>query len=172
MSSVHPSRTNAFIAATAFVFAALAWLPFTARAAGPAADVAFVQKAAAGGLAEVAAGTLAQKKGNNDRVKQFGAHMVEDHSKANDELKALAAAKKIEVPSTPDAEHRQALAKLEAASGAAFDRAYRAQMVADHQKTIALFEQQAKNGQDADLKAFAAKTLPSLREHLKMAQTL
>jgi putative membrane protein len=137
-----------------------------------AADETFVQKAAMGGLAEVDAGNLAQQQGGSDAVKQFGAKMVADHGKANDELKQIATGKSMSVPSAPDAAHQAAKAKLQAKSGAAFDQAFKAQMVADHKATIALFEQEAKNGKDADLKAFASKTLPDLQGHLKMAQAL
>ena len=142
----------------------------SALAAG--ADSGFVQKAAMGGIAEVDAGKLAQDKGSSDAVKQFGAKMVADHGKANDELKSIASGKSIDVPADTDAKHKKAKASLEAKSGAAFDSAYKAQMVADHKETIALFQKEAKGGQDPELKAFAAKTLPDLQEHLKMAQML
>lgn len=143
-----------------------------AQAADTGADLKFVQQAAAGGMAEVEAGTLAREKGSSKKVKEFGAHMVTDHAKANDELKSIATSKGMALPLAPDAAHQQAKAKLQAASGPDFDRAYKAQMVEDHRKTIALFEQQSKNGQDPQLKAFAAKKLPALHEHLKMAQAL
>lgn len=152
--------------------ALLAGLSLAVAAAPPSEDATFARKAAAGGLAEVQAGALAREKGASERVKQFGAHMTEDHSRANEELKALAASKDIALPSTPDAAHQKAKARLESQSGQSFDRAYRSQMVDDHKKTIALFEKQVRTGKDVELKAFAAKTLPSLREHLKMAQAL
>ena len=137
-----------------------------------AADEDFVKKAAMGGIAEVDAGKLAQQKGDSDAVKQFGAQMVADHSRTNDELKQIATSKKMTVPTETDPAHKAAEKKLEAKSGAAFDQAFKAQMVADHKATITLFEREAKNGSDSDLRAFAAKTLPGLQEHLKMAQAL
>jgi putative membrane protein len=137
-----------------------------------AADRGFVDKAAAGGMAEVAAGELAQQKASSDSIKSYGKHLVDDHTKANDELKEIAGTKGVDVPSAPDAAHETAMAKMQALSGADFDRAFKAQMIADHQKTIGLFKQEASAGKDADLKAFAGKTLPTLQEHLKMAQAL
>ena len=144
----------------------------SAFAATAATDTGFVQKAAMGGIAEVEAGKLAQDKGASADVKQFGARMVADHGKANDELKSIASGKSIAVPADTDARHKKAKAMLEAKAGTSFDAAYKAQMVADHKETIALFEKEAKSGKDAELKAFAAKMLPDLKDHLKMAQML
>jgi putative membrane protein len=134
-------------------------------------DRSFVQKAAIGGLAEVQLGNLAQQKASNDAVKQFGARMVEDHSKANDELKQIASAKGIAVPSAPDKKHEADMNRLQKLSGAAFDKAYMSHMVDDHKHDVAEFKKEAGSGKDADLKGFAAKTLPTLEEHLKMAQS-
>jgi len=137
----------------------------------PSADKSFAQKAAIGGLAEVEMGKLAQQKASNDQVKQFGSHMVDDHSKANDELKQVASSKGLTLPSDLDATHKSKVAKLEKLSGAQFDRAYMTEMVADHKKDVAEFRKQSTSGKDSDLKAFAAKTLPTLEDHLKMAQS-
>ena len=137
-----------------------------------AADEGFVQKAAMGGIAEVDAGGMAQEKGSSQAVKDFGQKMVQDHSKANDELKQIATSKNMALPTAPDDKHKKAEAMLGAKTGAGFDRAFKAQMVADHKSTIALFQHEATSGSDPDLKAFAAKTLPDLKDHLKMAQAL
>jgi putative membrane protein len=134
-------------------------------------DKAFVQKAAVGGMAEVELGKLAQQKGSNDQVKQFGTHMVEDHSKANSELKQIASSKGVTLPTDLDAAHKNKMAKMQKLSGAQFDRAYMAEMVADHKKDVADFRKQSTSGKDSDLKGFAAKTLPTLEDHLKMAQS-
>lgn len=135
------------------------------------ADRNFVMEAATGGHAEVALGKLAQKQGSSEAVKGFGQRMVTDHSKAGGELEAIASKLGIDAPK--DAGKKEAtVKKLEALNGAQFDQAYAAQMVADHEATIALFETQAKSGQSSELKAFATKTLPTLREHLKMARGL
>jgi len=135
------------------------------------ADKSFVQKAAVGGLAEVEMGKLAQQKAANDQVKQFGSHMVDDHSKANTELQQVASSKGITLPTDLDANHKSKVAKLEKLSGAQFDRAYMTEMVADHKKDVAEFRKQSTSGKDGDIKGFAAKTLPTLEDHLKMAQS-
>ena len=145
--------------------------PATKGAAVAGADKTFVQKAAIGGMAEVELGKLAQQKASNDAVKQFGSRMVDDHSKANDELKQIATGKGLQVPSDLDAHNKSQLAKLQKLSGAQFDRAYMDGMVADHKTDIALFKKEASGGKDADLKGFASKTLPTLEDHLKMAQS-
>ena len=134
------------------------------------ADRTFVQQAAEGGAAEVALGQLAQQKGSSAQVKAFGDHMVRDHSKSNDELQRIVTRKGMELPATPNAQQQEDAAKLGKLPAGSFDRAYMDRMVADHKKTIALFQGEAKGGKDAELKAFAAKTLPALTEHLKMAE--
>ena len=135
------------------------------------ADKEFVQKAAIGGMAEVQMGKLAQQKAGSEQVKQFGSRMVEDHSKANDELKQVASNKGLTLPTDLDAKHKSKVAKLEKLSGAQFDRAYMDEMVDDHKHDVSDFEKQSKSGHDADIKAFASKTLPTLQEHLKLAQS-
>ena len=142
-----------------------------AGASVAAADKAFVQKAAVGGMAEVEMGKMAQQKGSSDQVKQFGSRMVEDHSKANDELKKIASSKGIALPTDLDAKHKSKMDKMQKLSGAQFDRAYMDDMVADHKQDVAEFRKEANSGKDSDLKAFAAKTLPTLEDHLKMAQS-
>jgi putative membrane protein len=136
----------------------------------PAPDRGFAEKAAAGGAAEVEGGKVAEQRAANDKVKQFGARMVQDHSKANDELKQIAAAKNLQLPAAPDAHSRDMMAKMQKLSGAEFDRAYMDHMVKDHKKDVAAFEKEAGSGKDPEIKAFAAKTLPTLREHLKLAE--
>jgi len=135
------------------------------------ADRSFVEKAAIGSMAEVQMGKLAQQKAGSDQVKQFGTRMVDDHSKANDDLKQVASHKGITLPSDLDAKHKNKMAKLEKLSGAQFDRAYMDDMVSDHKKDVAEFEKQAKSGNDADIKGFASKTLPTLQQHLSLAES-
>ena len=136
-----------------------------------AADKAFATKAAIGGLAEVQMGQLAQQKGSSDQVKQFGSRMVDDHTKANDELKQIASSKGIALPTDLDAKHKSKMDKMQKLSGAQFDKAYMDDMVADHKEDVADFRKEANSGKDSDIKAFAAKTLPTLQDHLKMAQS-
>lgn len=129
----------------------------------------FIKEAAAGGLAEVELGKLAQKRASSDAVKQFGARMAEDHSKANDELKKLAASRNITLASTPDRKTQKELADL--GKTKRFDHEYMELMVSDHRKDVADFRKQAQAAKGSDVKAFAQKTLPTLEDHLKQAET-
>lgn len=135
------------------------------------ADRRFVENAAMGGKVEVELGQIAQRQGASDAVKQFGSRMVQDHGKANDELKALAATKNITLPAEPDRSHRRKAEQLSKLSGVEFDRAYMAEMLSDHRKDVAAFKRTSERSGDAELKAFAARTLPTLQEHLKMAES-
>ena len=135
-------------------------------------DRKFVMEAAMGGMAEVELGRLATQKGTSDGVKAFGQRMVDDHSAANADLTTLASGKGMTLPTALDAKHRATMARLSKLSGAAFDRAYSRDMLADHVKDVAAFKRQSKVAHDADLKAFAAAKLPTLEEHLRMAREL
>jgi putative membrane protein len=130
------------------------------------ADTAFANKAAIGGMAEVALGKMAAGKATNASVKDFGSMMVMDHGKANAQLMAIAQKKNITLPAGLDAEHQAKSDSLSKLSGNDFDKAYVAGMVADHKKTLALMQSEAQSGTDPELKAFAAKTAPVVQEHL------
>jgi putative membrane protein len=135
-------------------------------------DQKFIMEAAMGGMAEVELGRLAAERGSSDGVKQFGQRMVDDHSRANSELMQLTTARGVNVPASLDTKHQALMTRMSQLSGAAFDRAYAKEMVKDHQKDVSLFQKQATRGADGDLRAFAAKTLPTLQEHLRMAREL
>jgi putative membrane protein len=135
-------------------------------------DRDFLMDAAMGGLMEVELGRVAAQQGTSEAVKQFGQRMVDDHSKANQELMTLATSKGITLPTTLDDKHREHVTKLSAMTGADFDRAYSKMMLSDHNKDVSEFEKESSKGADADLKAFASKTLPTLKEHQQMARTL
>ena len=120
---------------------------------------------------EVQLGNYAAANASNAQVKQFGQRMVADHSKANDELQALARSKGVTLPTSLDAVHQHEMANFTRADGATFDRMYMQHMVEDHTKDVNKFDAQTKNGTDTDVKAFAAKTLPTLQEHLTLAQS-
>jgi len=142
------------------------------RAADTPADAqAFMQDAASGGKAEVQLGTLAQDQGASPDVKQFGARMVSDHSKANAELQALAAKKGVELPADVEQKDQELHDRLAALSGPEFDRAYMNAMVQDHDHDVAAFEKAAAST-DADVKTFAAKTLPTLEQHQSEARRI
>ncbi len=104
-------------------------------------------------------------------MKQFGQRMVTDHGKANDELKTLAQNKNITLPTDIGASTRRRKTRLAKLSGAAFDRAYMQEMLNDHRKDVSDFRKESQSGKDPDVKAWAAKTLPTLEEHLQMAQS-
>jgi putative membrane protein len=137
-----------------------------------AGDKMFVKKAAQGGMAEVELGKLAADKGSTDDVKKFGQRMVDDHSKANDQLKQIASSKGITVPDDMNAKDKATKARLEMLSGAQFDRAYMNDMVKDHVEDISEFNKEAKMGKDPDVKGFASQTLPTLQDHLKNARSV
>jgi putative membrane protein len=137
-----------------------------------AQDHNFLMDAAMGGMLEVELGRMATTQGASDAVKQFGQRMVDDHGKANQELMSLAQSKGITLPTEIDEKHKKDMTKLSSLSGAEFDREYGKMMLSDHLKDVSEFEKQSTRGTDADLKAFATKTLPTLKEHLKMAESL
>lgn len=123
-----------------------------------AKDKTFMKKAAKGGMMEVAMGKLAEEKAQSDDVKSFGKRMVTDHSKANDELKKIAAEKNVKLP-----------AKEPTVSWSS-DKAYMDMMVKDHEKDLAEFKQEASNGSDPDVKKFADDTAKVVQEHLDLAK--
>jgi len=147
--------------------------PHTDHAAGATdADAAFVKKAADGGMAEVALAKLAQEKASNADVKSFAATLEKDHTAANDELKEVASKKNITLPASPSKNHQALHDKLAKLSGAEFDKAYVSAMLEDHQKDVREFARVSSASGDADVKAFATKTLPTLKDHLKQVQDL
>jgi putative membrane protein len=129
-------------------------------------DAKFTTKAAAAGMAEVELGKLALSKSTNTQVKDFATMMVSDHGKANEELMTLATAKNISLPTTLDEDHQKMWDELNGKTGTDFDKKYVDDMVEGHKKVLDLLEKQAKDGVDADLKAFAAKTTPVVKAHL------
>jgi putative membrane protein len=135
------------------------------------ADETFLKEAAQGGQMEVELGNVATKKASNDRVKAFGKRMTEDHGKANKELAALAKKKNVQVSKTLDDKHKREVDRLSKLSGSEFDREYMAAMVKDHKEDVEKFERAAKEAKDSDVKEFASKTLPVLKDHLELAQT-
>jgi len=131
----------------------------------------FVKKAAQDGMTEVAVGKAALAKSQDPSVRSFAQRMVTDHGKANAELATIAASKGIEAPKELDAEHQAMVEAITAKSGTEFDREYSQHMNMDHSKAIALFESASKTS-DPDLAGFAKKTLPTLKEHKKLAEKL
>jgi len=133
-------------------------------------DAQFVVNVANAGMTEVQLGQLAQQKAMAKDVKDYGAMMEKDHTAAGDKLKAIAASKNITVPSTISPEMQKNVDDLQKKSDKDFDKSYISLMIDDHKKVIDMFEAEAKNGSDADIRAFADNTLHTLRMHLEDAQ--
>ena len=134
----------------------------------------FVQKAAMSDMYEVEAGKIASQKGQSDAVKQFGQQMTEAHTKTTEELKGIVQAEKIKVdlPTKLDRRHQRLVDDLNAATGADFDKTYVKQQIKAHGKAKELFEDYADDGDNAAVKAFAAKALPVIKQHLEEAKKL
>ncbi|NCD71949.1 DUF4142 domain-containing protein [Mucilaginibacter agri] len=129
-------------------------------------DAKFATDAAVGGMAEVALGKLALEKSTNPSVKEFATMMVSDHGKANEKLMALAKTKNITLPMAVDEDHQKKMDELSKKTGSDFDKAYVDAMVDGHKKTLDLMNGEAKDGKDAELKAFATETAPIVKAHL------
>lgn len=164
--------------ATACVATSMAWAQANAPGASPAkpsgADASFLKQAAENGHAEVESSKLALKKITaDDPIRRFAQTMVDEHQKAGSELKALATSKGVQVSDQPSMVQRAKIQMLSNADGASFSRRYIEGMgVNAHKDTIKLFEKAAANADDADVKAFASRTLPTLEKHMTMAQDL
>lgn len=130
----------------------------------PSAE-SFLTDVIEGGNTEVALGKLAQTQSKNPDIKKFGQMLVTDHSKANQEATALAKKMNINVP-TGMGSHQSTYDKLKGLTGDDFDREFVEDMVSDHQKDVSTFQKESQNSSDADVKAFATKTLPVLQKHL------
>ena len=135
-------------------------------------DAEFAVAAANAGMAEVELSKLAETKATNAKAKEFAGMMVKDHGGANQKLMDLAKAKNITLPTTVGADEQKTMADLQTKTGADFDKAYVDVMVKDHKKAVDLFEGAAKDAKDAEIKAFATETLPTLKSHLQAIETI
>lgn len=154
---------------------ALSFPSFSVLAAGSLAhaDKKFIQDAAVGGMFEVKVSQMAEAKASDPAVKSFAQMLVKDHTAANEELKQVAQQKDVELPAALPKNKQSDIDKLSRKSGEDFDRSYMREVgLNDHRKDIKMFEKESKSGKDEDTKAFATKTLPTLREHLKAAEQL
>ena len=135
-------------------------------------DLDFIKNAAIGGMAEVELGKLAQQRAHSPDVKSFGDRMVHDHSRADDQLATIAKERGVAVPQQLDGEHTQMRDRLATMQGEAFDRAYIRMMVADHDKDLKAFRQEAQRGQDREVKRFARETLAMIEQHDRLAHDI
>jgi len=157
----------------ALMAAGLIGLAGTSALAAPSSHAsAFANTAAQSGLAEVAAGQLAQQKAASPQVRQFGQTLVQDHTEANQRLQDIAQQDDMTLPEQPSGAQRAELQRLQGLSGQQFDRSFVEAEIKDHRQAIAQFEREERSGKDAALKAFAHDTLPVLRKHLRIAQSL
>jgi len=136
------------------------------------ADQKFAREAAQGGMAEVELGKLAVQNASSDDVKRFGQRMIDDHTKANAKLKEVASKEGITLPTSLDAKDQAIKTRLSKLSGDQFDKAYIKDMVRDHKKDVAAFQNESSTGSDPAIKAFASETLPTVQDHLKQAETI
>ena len=133
-------------------------------------DKMFVTKATESGLAEVQAAQLAQQKSQDAAVKAFAQGMIDDHTAANEKLTTVASSKDIIAPTEPNAGQKKVLSRLQGLEGSKFDRVYMASRIKAHEMMLKLFQREAANGKDADLKAFAETTVPAIEKHITMAK--
>jgi putative membrane protein len=138
----------------------------------PKEDSSFVLEAAKGGMMEVEAGNLAQQNASSQRVKDFGAMMVRDHSAANNELKSMVSGRNFMLPDSLPADMRKHMNELKKLNGKAFDSHYVSMMLSDHKKDVSKFEKESKDAKDADIRNWAGKTLPTLKTHLDSIQAI
>jgi putative membrane protein len=135
-----------------------------------AADKTFMAAAASGGMYEVRSSQLALQHGQAADVKSIAQHMIDDHTKANQELMSLAQQKGLVTADALNPKHQNMLDKLNGLNGTAFDAEYLRQQRVAHQETVSLFLDETRQGSSADVKAWAQKTLPTLQQHLDMIQ--
>jgi putative membrane protein len=135
-------------------------------------DAKFLHEAAVGAMTEVELGKVAATHGSSADVKSFGERMATDHGKELTELKTLAQSKGVDLPADLDTKHRKMVDKMSQLNGAEFDKAYSKDMLDDHRKDLKDFQKQADKASDPDVKAFAAKHVPVLQEHLSLAEKL
>lgn len=137
-----------------------------------AADVKFVKTESAAGLAELKIAELGVQKAERPDVKAFAETLVSDHTQANKQLAALASEKGVEVSAVIDPKHADAFQKLEKASKADFDKEFLADLISGHKKCVSNFEEAAKDAKNSDVKMWAEKMLPTIKEHLAKANEL
>jgi putative membrane protein len=134
-------------------------------------DRDFIEEAAKGGHAEVAMGKSAAES-KNPAVSAFGKRMVEEHGRMNDELAALAKRKGVEPPASPDLGSQAKGAAMDVLPGKTFDSQYVSSQLDDHKETLELFQREAQEGQDPDLRAFAAEGVPIIQKHISQLEEL
>ncbi len=134
-------------------------------------DDAFLKKAAQDDLAEIQLGQLAQQKASSQQVKDLAKKLSDDHQKDLNDVKSIAQQKNINLPDQPSAKDQKLMSKLQNMNGQEFDRAFLKHQVRDHHKDIALYQREAQNAKDQDVKTYAQKDVAILQQHLQMSQS-
>ena len=165
-------KASVLLAGIGVVAPAMGQSPSVQPAGMMPADYNFVMQAALGGLGEITAGQVAQQRSTDTAVQNIGAMLVADHTRANQELAALASARGIAVATTPDPGRQGVVAILQQMSGPAFAKAFVDQQLAEHQVAIALFQSEAASSMDPELRAFAQRQLPVLQRHLESISSM
>jgi len=135
-------------------------------------DEGFIMSATRDGIFHVEAGKLAVQRGSNEGIKKFGQHAIDHHTQINDELAQFASTKGVMLPKKMSMKKQKALDKVAKLSGPDFDKAYLKMEIKDHSKDLSAYKKEAKDGKDPDVKAWAAKIVPTIEEHLKTARDL
>jgi putative membrane protein len=136
------------------------------------ADAEFAMAAADAGMMEIQAGSLALTKASSTKVKEFAQMMIDDHTKANEELKSLATGKNITLPASISDKHQKKYDDLAEKTGTDFDKAYTEMMVKDHKDVVDMFKKAAADCEDQQIKAWAAEKIPALEHHLSTAENI
>ena len=147
--------------------------PSPAKSGDSSIDAQFATKAAQGNMTEVALGKLAQEKAQRDEIKKFGQKMVDEHTKAEQDLEGIASKNNMTLPQDINAQQKAEQARLSKLSGAQFDRMYMRLMVADHTKDEAEFQRESRRtAANTDMKDYATRTYQVISDHLTMAKTI
>jgi putative membrane protein len=167
-------KTTVSLASACLMVASVALAQSPPSAGGTPSAQEFVNKVAISDLFEIQSSQVALSKQPDADTKPFAEKMVQDHQKTSSELKALVevSVPKLTLPASMDSEHQQMLIELTAKNGKDFDQSYDQTQVKAHRDAVALFEAYSKGGDNPELKSWASKTLPDLKEHLAMAEKL
>lgn len=166
------TSTLAILCAVTAATLALGTTAFADKSPFSSKDKTFIENASEAGHSEIDQAKLADKNSSNAKVKEFADMMIKDHTEAGDKLEKIVTGKGGNVEKSSGTMQKADYLMLKAKSGDSFDKAYAKQAVEDHQKAVALFEKASTDSDDAELKAFAEKTLPTLKHHLKAAEDL
>jgi len=142
------------------------------QVAGAPGDQAFLRDASQGNLTEIENARLALKSAASDEVRRYAQRILDDHTRNQSDLRGVAQKAGVDLPNDIDSHHHDMQTQLTRLSGSDFDREYIRMMISDHQKDISKFEDAARNSKDSEVRDFASKTLPTLRDHLKSARDI